>query len=186
MAQIGIYSVALLMQHDHLNTTMGGILNSYSRDGAFRSFYRTGPGHVVTPGSAAASTTNAALTLLMEIRIDETRLGQCIISYTYWSTLGGANHVDARLYLNGAVLGPLSHGAGPTIVAHNHDLGFTAGDLVQIWGNRIIGGDTCNIDTFTLTYDWELVQFGSSATRNQLATHLPLDDHDELEHTVTL
>lgn len=185
MPQVGIYSAYQLGLHNHLNATQGGILNDYSRHGAYRIPQRTGGLAIHTAAPGETFTGLNVMTLLKELRIDETRPGRVQVNYDYWSLLGGANNVNARFYVNGVAVGALQTGPGPTTVTENYDVGFTNGDLLQIWGRRIAAGDECHIDNFYIAYDWHLLYFGDG-TINNLVTTLPLTDADDLLNTVIM
>jgi hypothetical protein len=185
MAQVGIISAYQLGIHNHLNNDNGGILHDYSRHGAFRIPIRTGALAISTDSPGDMNTNLAAMTKIKELRIDETRPARVVITYEYWSLMGGVNHVDAQLYINGVAVGPLQHGAGPATITYNHDAGFTKGDLIQVWGRRYTAGDECHIDNFSINYDWAILWFGDG-TQNVLVTALPVTDIDELAHTAIL
>ena len=182
--QVGVQSGARIGLHSHLNISQGGILNEYSRHGAYKRFYRTGAGIIHTSGGVPNFNASAVMTLIKSLRIDETRPGQCLINYTYASGGTGFNAVDARFYVNGIPVGVLQSGMG-AVVQENYDVGFTNGDLVQIWGRRITAGDQCDITNFYIEYDWRIPGFGDG-TFNNLNTALPVSDIDELLHTEIL
>ena len=188
--QVGVQSGARIGLHSHLNISQGGILNEYSRYGAYKRFYRTGAGIIHTSGGAQNATNLNVMTLIKSLRIDETRPGQTLLRYTYESALGGIDHVDAQafIYRAGAIFwtgGGPNHGAGPTIITENYDNGFIDGDLIQVWGRIYTGGDDCIITNFELEYDWRIPGFGDG-TFNNLNTALPVSDIDELLHTEIL
>jgi len=191
--QVGVQSGARIGLHSHLNMSQGGILNEYSRYGAYKRFYRTGAGIIHTSGGLPNSTgviVPNPMVLIKSLRIDETRPGQCILHYTYACGGGGIDHVDAQafIYRAGALFwtgaGP-NHGAGPTVITENYDNGFIAGDLIQVWGRAYVAGDTCDILVFDIEYDWRIPGFGDG-TFNNLNTALPVSDIDELLHTEIL
>jgi len=190
--QVGIYPTFQLGIHDHLTDDRGGVLNAYSRYGAYKRMYRTGAGLIHTSGGAPNTTDvlfPLPMALIKSLRIDETRPGQVILRYTYESPVG-MDHVDAQafIYRAGAVFwtgGGPNHGFGPTTIAENYNNGFIAGDLVQVWGRVYDALDICLITNLEIEYDWRIPGFGDG-TFNNLNTALPVSDLDELLHTEIL
>jgi hypothetical protein len=182
--QVGIYSASQLPIHNHLNDNMGGILNEYSRFGAYREAYRTGALAVSVPSLILKDSASLVETLIKQIRINQAYRGQWRIEWEFFSTLG-ASDVHTRLFLNGA---PLSVDYFTTSVvnvpeAYNHDVDFAAGDLVQIWGYREGAGDRVNVENFRIRYDWGIKYFGDGTSR-VLPAPMALVDVDVLDFTI--
>ena len=186
MPQVGIYSAYQLGLHNHLDDNNGGILNDYSRYGAYRRPYRTGALALNFPNDAVRSTVEAAFVLVKETRVNVAQLGQVQIGFEMKGT-DGITNAHGRLYVNGVAVGA-DHGSNSAVyVAYtdNYDVGFTAGDLIQIYAYSEGGADTTSIRNFRIRYDWHLPGFGDG-TVNNLAAALALTDVDILDCTIII
>src|SRR4030042_3075463 len=103
-AQRGVYSASLLMLHNHLNDNLGGILNAYSRDGAYRTPYRTGALAIGCGNPAERDSDAAVYTLIKETIINVAQEGRYQISWQYRSTTG-VDFVYTKVYVNGVAFG---------------------------------------------------------------------------------
>jgi hypothetical protein len=184
MGQVGVYSASLLMEHNHLNASMGGILNDYSRYGAYREAYRTGALNVEAVSLINKDSTSLVEVLIKEIKINKGYKGQWRIEWDFFSTLG-VSDVHSRLMLNGVPLSPdyFTTSSVPVTKTYDHDLAFNAGDLLQVWGYREGGGDRVNIEGFKIRYNWGIKYFGDGTVMN-LASMLPLSDIDVIDFTI--
>ena len=184
MGQVGIYSASLLGMHNHLNDSQGGLLNEYSRDGAYRTPYRTGALAVSTQSPLEKISTSLVWAKIKQIRVNKAYPGQFVMSWTMRNLLG-AHDVHSRFYVNDAPIGAdeADDSAIPVTKIHNYDVALAAGDLLQIWGYRADVGDEVAIEMFEIKYDWGIKYFGDG-TRNNLATILLLVDTDVLDITI--
>ena len=182
MPQIGIYSAYQLGLHNHLNNTQGGILNDYSRYGAYRRPYRTGALAVHCDNDAEVFTGNAIYTLLKEILVNTDQVGEYRISWQQRSSVFGQDS-RTRFYVNGvAVSAEMTEGTNVyQTETHNYDVDLAAGDLLQIYGKRV-GACDCYVRNFRIYYDWRIAYFGDGTVLN-LTTPLPLSDADLLDVT---
>jgi len=179
--QRGIYPTFQLGIHDHLDDDRGGILNAYSRDGAFRKPYRTGALAIQCANNAERTTAIPGYSLLKETRINAAQPGRYRI---FWrmKNADGATTVNARFRVNGVNVSVVQSTASAVYVnkTHNYDVDLAAGDLLQIWGDPVT--DEIFIDQFRIYYDWGLYQFGDGGRAN-LVTLLPLSSVDLLDFT---
>ena len=184
MSQIGIYSASLLAMHNHLNDSQGGVLNDYSRYGAYREAYRTGALAIAV--SSLINKDSASLTevLIKQIRINKAYRGKWRIQWDFYS-LAGASDVHSRLYLNGSPLSAdqVTTSIIPVTVTYNHDVNFAKDDLVQIYGYREGVGDRVNVEGFQIKYDWGIKYFGDGTIMN-LTSMLPLSDTDVIDFSI--
>jgi hypothetical protein len=182
MAQVGVYSASLLMQHDHLNASMGGILNAYSRYGAYRRPFNTGALAISCDNDAQVTDNIGADPQLMkEIRINAAQAGNFRISWRMCN-VDNVSNVDAWFYVNGIVVSPIKSTTSNAwqTKTHDYNVNLALGDLLQIWGDR--GLDSLNVDRFRIYYAWRIEYFGDG-TVNNLITALPLSDADLLDFT---
>ena len=184
-SQVGVQSGARLGIHSHLNISQGGILNEYSRDGAYRRPYRTGALLAHTDNDTERSLTGiGAWTLMKQFRVNSNRVG----SFQYnWEmkNFDNVTAVQSRFYLNGALVGAIENNATNIWVnkSHDSDINLNEGDTLEIWGHD--QGDTVYIRMFRIYYDWRIEYFGNG-TRNVLNAPLALTDLDVLDLTVVI
>ena len=182
--QVGIYPSFQLGIHDHLSDDRGGLLNAYSRDGAFRKPYRTGALAIHCDDDAERSTISPAYVKIKEILVNAAQPGRYRIN---WQMKNGASmgNVVSRLYVNGAAVGAV-HTLNSNIWTNfgdDYDVDLASGDLLQIYGGRSGGGgETTYIRNFRVCYDWGLYQFGDGGRVN-LVTLLALTSLDLLDFT---
>lgn len=185
MPQVGIYSAYQLGLHNHLNASNGGILNEYSRYGAYRSLYRTGALALHVDNDAETNLNNAIYIKMKEIQINEDYEGQIRVAWQAHSSVA-LQEIRTRFYLNGVAVGAE---CDEDVVAYqdeveNYDVGLVAGDLFQIYGKRV-GACVCYVRNFRLYYDWRLAHFGDGTIMN-LATPVALSDADLIDVTNTV
>ena len=185
MAQVGVYSAALLMQHSHLDANQGGVLNDYSRFGAYRESVSSGATCVI-PHDPEGDEAALILSLVKEIRINLAYRGTFNITWQYRST-DGINNVETRFYVNGAPQGALyvTSNIAYQNVAETYLVDFAQNDLVQLYARATNAATSCRYRNFRITYDWELQYFGDGTYFN-LAVPLALTDADLLDYTLTL
>jgi len=185
MAQVGVYSASLLMQHSHLNASMGGILNTYSRDGAYRTPYRTGALAIGCGNPTERDSDAAVYILIKETVINVMQEGRYQISWQYRSTTG-VDFVYTKVYVNGVAFGAekTTLNVAYQDATQNYDVDLAAGDLIQIWGYAD-NPTHLRVRNFSVKYDWGLSYFGDG-TRNNLVTLLPLSDVDIIDFTAVV
>jgi len=189
MAQIGIYSVALLMQHNHLNDTMGGVLNDYSRYGAYRRAYRTGAlACTVTNNAVKTQDTDLGFLLMKEILVNTAQAGAFLFRWDM-NSVDNATMCHTFVGVNGVMLGAFvdRNVVGYLTTSRNYDLGLAVGDRIQIWGSTDddTGGHAVGIRNFSINWDWRVEHFGDGTSR-VLTTALPLSDVDLIDVTNTV
>jgi len=179
--QVGIYPTFQLGIHDHLDDDRGGILNAYSRDGAFRKPYRTGALAVFSNNPTERSTVELAYIKLKEIKINAAQPGRYVISWQFRGSTG-VDFVYSRFYRNGVAVSTERSTLNTAYVTetHNYDVDLPANVLLQIYGYADAG--TLRVRNFGLKYDWGLYQFGDGGRAN-LVTLLPLSSVDLLDFT---
>ena len=182
-AQCGVLSAFQLGIHDHLTNERGGILNAYSRYGAYRRPYRTGALAVNFPNDAVRSTANGAYTELKRTLVNATQAGEVVFSFDMRGT-DGVTFNSSRVRVNGVNIGVLHNSNSNVWVTYTdtYDLGLIAGDLLQVWALSAGGADTVSIRNFRIYYDWHLPGFGDG-TVNNLTAPLALTDVDLLDLT---
>ena len=181
-AQVGCLSAFQLGIHDHLSDERGGILNAYSRDGAYRTPYRTGALALGCGNPTERDSDAAAYALIKETRINVLQEGRFSISWNQRST-SGVDFVYTKVYINGIAFGAEKTTLNVAYVTEtqNYDVDLAAGDLIQIWG-RADNPTHLRVRNFSVKYDWGLSYFGDG-TRNNLVTRLPLSDVDIIDFT---
>lgn len=182
-AQVGCLSAFQLGIHDHLSDERGGILNAYSRYGAYRRPYRTGALVLSCDNDTERQTFSLIPVLLKETRINVAQPGRYRVRWEMKNDLGVIN-VSSRFYVNGAIVGALNTNGTDvwTEYFHNYDVDLAAGDLLQVWGFTANIGDRCWVRDFHIHFDWGLPGFGDG-TLNNLVTGLPLSDAGLLDFT---
>ena len=181
--QVGCQSGTRTSIHNHLNISQGGVLNDYSRYGAYRQIYRGALARALS-NAADKTTTSPVWTLLKQITINQNQKGQCQISYDAFSAVG-AVAVDSRVYVNGVAVGPINSCINPTTFDFDYDVDLVDGDMIQIWGKRNGAGDTIHVENMFIRYDWNIAYFGDGTSR-VLTAPLALTDVDLLLHTDVL
>jgi hypothetical protein len=184
MGQVGVYSASMLSIHNHLNDSMGGTLNDYSRYGAYREAYRTGPLNVSASSLIPKHSGSLVEVLIKQIRINKAYRGSWHIVWDFFATIG-ASDVHSRLMLNGVALSPDYNTTSllPVTKTYGHDVDLAVDDLIQIFGYKEGVGDNVNIENFQVQYDWGIKYFGDGTVMN-LTTMLPLSDNDVIDFTV--
>ena len=179
MSTVGIVSAQLTMQHSHLNASQGGVLNAYSRFGAYRAAVagatislananekiRTGPGYALLKETTIADVTDGFQAGVFSIQFE-------------LKTGTNPNQVNAKVYINDIVKsGILSDVTG---VYANKIYTFTGtlykGDRVQVYADdpASVGA---YIRNFNIKFGWAIPYFGDGTTRT-LTTALTLADSD--------
>lgn len=185
MPQVGVYSAYQLGLHNHLDNNNGGILNDYSRYGAFRSAYRTGALALHVDNDAAKTDTpGPGWIMLKEIRINADYEGQWRISFQMRNA-DNVTNVSAEFYVNGVPTGGIQNSVSNIYATktYNYDIDLAENDLLQLWGDP--NGDTIDVRQFRIYYDWRLAHFGDGTILN-LATPVALSDADLIDVTNTL
>jgi hypothetical protein len=181
-AQVGCLSAFQLGIHDHLSNERGGILNAYSRDGAYRMPYRTGALAVGCGNPAERDTDAIAYVLVKQTRVNVMQEGRYQVSWQFRST-SGVDFVYTKVYINGVAFGAekTTLNVAYQDAIQNYDVDFAAGDLIEVWGYAD-NPTHLRVRNLSIKYDWGLSQFGDG-TRNNLVTVLPLSDNDVLGFT---
>ena len=184
--QVGIISAYQLGIHNHLNNDNGGVLNEYSRFGAFRETYRTGALAVHVASDAEVHTPSAATVLLKQITINAAQKGEFRIQWESKSTVLGQG-ITTAFFVNGVAVSPDdSHDSAIyQTVQYDYDVDLAAGDLLQIWGSRD-GACEVYVRNFRVYYDWCIKYFHDGTNGRVLATPLPLTDVAALDVTADL
>ena len=184
MPQVGIYSAYQLGLHNHLDNTNGGILNDYSRYGAYRRPFRTGALAISCPNDAVVQGNWGPYTLMKETLINVAQPGNYHID---WEMANNDNvtSVDTIFYVNDVAVSGVQSRAlaayGPK--EFHYDINLAAGDRLQIYGRA--NGDIVKVRNFRINYDWQIEYFGDGTSR-VLVTSLPLSDADLLDFTVVV
>ncbi len=183
MSQVGIYSAYQLGLHNHLNNSQGGVLNDYSRFGAFREAYRTGPLAVHVDNDAEVQSAAAIYTLLKQFTVVTAQKGEYRIAWQSASTVGGQN-ISTRFYVNGAAVGAADthNSAIYQDVTEDYDIDLAAGDLIQVYGRRV-GACEVKVRNFRIYYDWAVKYFHDGTNGRVLTTPLALADTTALDVT---
>jgi hypothetical protein len=181
MAQVGVRSTAGLVIHNHLNDINGGVLNDYSRDGAFKRPYRTGALACSCDNDAIKSTVGD-LILLKQTRINKAQIGTYRIEWKFYNS-DNMTWVESRLALNGVFISTnrTQNTNLPVLETHNFDVGFSAGDLLQVYGTA--NGDEVFVEDLRIRFDWRIENFGQPP-RNTLIAALGVTDVDLLDFTI--
>jgi hypothetical protein len=164
---------------------MGGVLNAYSRYGAYRRPYRTGALVLSCANDAEVSLTGVGVyTLMKQTLINVAQEGNYHIDWEMRNS-DNVSNVATKFYVNGVAVSAAqtrnSNVYGPK--EHHYDINLAAGDLLEIWGDPL--GDTVWVRNFRIRYDWQIEYFGDGTSRI-LVTSLPLSDADLLDFTVIL
>ena len=180
-AQVGIYSAYQLGIHGHLNNDDGGILNEYSRDGAFMEAYRTGALAVHVDNDAEVLTGLDGYILLKQFSVNTAERGE--FRFTWQSRTNWAGQpIWTQFYVNGVAVGAEDTHAFEAYqnVLHNYDVNLAAGDLLQIYGKATMGASLF-VRNFRIYYDWALKYFGNA--EKTLTAPLALTNADLLDVT---
>ena len=183
MAQAGIYSAYQLGLHNHLDNTNGGILNDYSRFGAFREAYRTGALAVHVDNDAEVTSAAAVYTLLKQFTIRTAQKGEYRIAWESASTVAGQD-IATRFYVNGVAVGAADthDSAIYQAVTEDYDIDLALGDLIQVYGRRV-GACSVKVRNFRIYYDWAIKYFHDGTHGRVLTTPLTLSDTTALDVT---
>lgn len=182
MAQRGIYSAYQLGLHNHLDNNNGGILNEYSRFGAFREAYRTGALAVHVDNDGAQSDVGIIYSLLKQFTVVTAQRGEFRISWEMRNA-DNATNVETKFYVNNVAVSAAQNNATNVYAAktYNYDVDLAVGDLLQIWGNA--NGDEVFARNFRVYYDWAIKYFWDGTDGRVLATPLVLTDVSALDVT---
>lgn len=183
MGQVGIYSAYQLGLHNHLDNNNGGILNDYSRFGAFRESYRTGALAVHADNDAEVHEPDHGIYwLTKQFTVNTAQRGEWVISFEMHNDDNMTN-VNARFYVNGAAVGAVKSNATNAYQTKtdNYDVDLAAGDLLQIWTNG--NGDSVYIRNFRIYYDWAIKYFHDGTNGRVLVTPLTLTDNEVIDVT---
>lgn len=183
--QVGCQSGSKLSLHSHLNISQGGILNAYSRDGAYRETW-SGAAAVTISNDAARVMTGTIgwerikRIIVNTIGIDGFQKGSMTMRFDM-QTNTAPNAVSAQICINHNGVETWSivfTDATGGYVQKTHVFTGTLyeGDEVQIWVDDN-GGDGVSIRNFRLSFGWRIPYFGDG-TENVLTTPLPLNDTD--------
>jgi hypothetical protein len=175
-AQVGNYSAYQLGIHDHLNDSMGGILNEYSRRGGFREAYRTGALAVHVDNDAERSSAFAGFVLMKQFYVNQAQRGEYRIVWEMKNS-NNVTPVSVRVAINGVEIVASNQDESGNIYAqkfYNYDVDLAEGDLVQLFGDANV--DTVWIRNFRIYYDWCIKYFGDGLGGWILAAPLVLTD----------
>ena len=187
--QIGVQSGARIGIHSHLNISQGGILNEYSRYGAYRRAYNTGAlARSVTNNAVKTQDTDSGFLLMKEILINTAQAGAVVFKWDM-NSVDNATMCHTFVGVNGVILGAFvdRNVVGYLTTSRNYALGLAVGDRIQIWGctDDDTGGHAVGIRNFQILWDWRIEHFGDGTSR-VLTTALPLADVDLIDVTNTL
>ena len=175
------------MMHNHINDSQGGILNAYSRDGAYRKMISSSSTVSIT--DAAEKHSNApAYTKIKEIKIsdltDGFQAGEFTASYDLKNIVAGKT-AYAKLYINGFAVGSEMTEAGNAYVNQSEAItGVTLkkNDLLQIYVKSQATG-TAYVENFIISFGWQIAYFGTGTVK-KLSVPLALSDTDNPFTTV--
>ena len=183
MPQVGVYSAYQLGIHNHLNNDNGGILNDYSRFGAYREAYRTGALAVHVDNDAEVNSLIGVYTLLKQFTVNEGQRGEFRLSWEMKNT-DNLTAVHVRVAINDVDI-PASDQTENTNVyqskIYGYDVDLNTGDRVQLLGNA--NGDEVWIRSFRIYYDWSIKYFHDGTNGRVLVTPLALTDTTALDVT---
>jgi hypothetical protein len=182
-AQVGIYSAYQLGLHNHLNDDQGGVLNEYSRFGAFREAYRTGALLVHVDNDAEQSEADHGVYwLTKQFTVNTAQRGEWRI-YFEMANADNMTNVFARFYVNGVAVGAVQARNLNTYApkTDNYDVDLAAGDLLQIY--TLGNGDSVFVRNFRIYYDWAIKYFHDGTNGRVLTTPLVLADVAALDVT---
>lgn len=179
--QIGVQSGARVGIHNHLNISQGGILNEYSRDGAFMETYRTGGLAVHVDNDDEVISGIDALVLVKQFTVDTAQRGEFRFTWQSRTSLLG-EPVNSVLYVNGVAVGADNIHANDVYQnhLHNYDLDLAVGDRIQIYALATMGHQV-RIQNFRIYYDWAVKYFGDSG--KVLVAPLLLTNNDLIDVT---
>lgn len=184
MAQRGIYSAYQLGLHNHLDNNNGGILNEYSRFGAYRETYRTGALAVHVDNDAEVHLAGGAgFVVLKQFTIDTAQRGEFRISWEM-RNVDNATTVHARVAINDVDIPASDQSTAVNVYGgktYNYDVDLALGDRVQIAGDP--QGDDIYIRSFRIYYDWSIKYFHDGTNGRVLVTPLALSDVEALDVT---
>lgn len=183
MPQVGIYSAYQLGLHNHLDNNNGGILNDYSRFGAFRESYRTGALATHVDNDAEVHSNVGVMTLLKQFTINTGQKGEWRIAWQSRSSVAGQD-ISTRFYVNGVAVGAVDthNAAAYQDVTEDYDVNLAAGDLIQIYGRRV-GACEVYIRNFRIYYDWCVKYFHDGTNGRVLVAPLALTDTEAIDVT---
>jgi len=177
MPQVGIPSSAFLRIHNHLNDDQGGVLNEYSRFGAFREAYRTGALAVHVDNDPERSVAGmAGYVLLKQFTVNVAQRGEYRISWEMRNA-DDATPVHVRVAINGVDIPASDQVTALNIYVgkiYNYDVDLAEGDLVQLFGDP--QGDEVFVQSFRLYYDWCVKYFHDGTNGRVLVAPLALSD----------
>lgn len=181
-AQVGNYSAYQLGIHNHLNDSMGGILNEYSRFGAFREAYRMGALAVHVNNDAAVSLAGPpGFNILKQFTVIAAQRGEYRISWEM-KNADGMTPVHARFAVNDIDIPASDQAEAGAVYAgktYNYDVDLAEGDRLQIVGDP--QGDEIFIRNFRIYYDWCIKYFWDGSDGRVLVTPLTLVDATALD-----
>lgn len=184
MPQVGLASSAFLRIHNHLNDDQGGVLNEYSRFGAFRETYRTGALAVHVDNDAEVSLAGPpGFDLLKQFTVNAAQRGAYRISWEMRNS-DGMTPVHVRVAINGVDIPASDQAEAGNVYAgkiYNYDVDLAEGDLVQLVGDP--QGDEVFVRSFRIYYDWCVPYFHDGAHGRVLTTPLALVDNEALDVT---
>ena len=185
MPQVGVYSAYQLGLHNHLDDNNGGLLNDYSRYGAYREAYAAGTA-ITFPNDAEVTVINPAYDLIKEIRVNKAILGTFYISWRMRNS-DGVTSVRSKFYVNGVAKSPEKATTSNVYAGQNYtySVDLAAGDLLQIYGYSVAGADAIFIDQFRIRFGYQILYFGDG-TKFNLTSALALSDTDAPDMTVII
>ena len=179
--QIGMLPSFRTMQHNHLDIYNGGVLNEYSRYGAYREAYNGAT--VQLTNNTERHTLDTVEHLLKEISISAIAPAGFQKGTWGWGfqmrTSIALTQVTAGVYRNGLLLSSFNE----TNIAYQAktynwpSVTLYAGDKLQIWGYSSDGVAECYVRNMYFQFGWRIAYFGDG-TKNLLTAPLAVTDAD--------
>ncbi len=187
MQQAGVQAAYQLGIHNHLNDSLGGLLNAYSRFGAYREALSTAATISLDNDGAKTNVGAGVYTLLKETRIltitDNFQKGSFLISFQM-KTNTAPNAVQAKVYINDLPVSIEFSDVTGGYVLKSHTLAGTLypGDKVQVWVKDVLSAGVSVIN-LRISFGWRIAGFGDGTSR-VLTVPLAVTDADNPFTTV--
>lgn len=176
--QVGCQSGSRPTIHNHSSISQGGLINTMGRLSSATL--------KINNGAMVEGNNNAPFQRYKQIRINEDSPGTMRIDYDLECSVvlgGNAVHAQSRIYRGTTLLWSgidNTEVAGPTTFS---DVGIAvdlqAGDMIEVWGYKIGGGNTCQISVHQVRYTGTFI----SLLQRVLATPLTIVGAD-VDYTI--
>ena len=182
MGQVGIYSAYQLGIHNHLDNQNGGVLNEYSRDGAYREATNTDTLYIHAINDTAVENCHVNWHVMKQFIVNASQRGKYQITWESRSLYFGED-VRSQIYINDAPFGaPFTHSSNAyQLHSVDYDFDLVEGDLIQIYGAPLTHDNCLYVRHFRIAYNWSIVYFGNR--EKTLKTPLELTEDDLIDVT---